>query len=349
MKKTCDIAIALLVAALFLSGLAVLGKGDVYAKETVLRLVIPSPNDPRDPLSAQAQEVAEKFNARAKGQYRIEVHAGGALVKIPEYFDAIRTGAVEMGCVNWDIFAFLDPRLGVSALPFLVDTLRGATYMAKELLPLYDAILQEKFNAKALSMFSTDGVCLVSKRPLNTSEDLKGLLIAAPSPNDAAMFKGLGAAPVAIVWTDLYEGLQKKIVDASAMTSHGAIAMSLMDVCGHMILFYGSAIYNGYSINLDVWKKMPKGIQEILQEEMDAVTKRNESRWIKLAMEDVKFLAEKGKNVYALPKAERKKWADMLAGYRNKQLSSFGEVGIKAKQIADEANSRYPYTGRLPE
>ena len=41
-------------------------------------------------------ESAKKFNERAKGEYVIEVHAGGALVKLPEYFDAVRIGAVEI-------------------------------------------------------------------------------------------------------------------------------------------------------------------------------------------------------------------------------------------------------------
>jgi TRAP-type transport system periplasmic protein len=296
MRKLSGVVAAILVSVFFCSGFLALFVGAADAKEITLRLVIPSPADDKS-LTFQAQEMAKRFNARAKGQYKIEVYPGGALAKIPEYFDSVRVGAIEMACVDWGIFSFLDPRLGLVSTPFLVDTLEGSNYMLKGLLPLHDAIFQEKFNAKALGMYSTDGVCLVSNKPIKTMEDMKGLLVAAPSPTAAAMFKGLGASPVNIMWTDLFESLQKKIVDASAMTLHGALVMNLMEACDYMTLFFGHANFNGYTINLDVWKKMPKDIQKALQEEIDGACKWMEGSLIEMQAEDMRFLRDKGKKV----------------------------------------------------
>lgn len=64
--------------------------GDAFAqkKPVVLRLVVPSPADDW-PLTFMNIELAKRFNAR-QGEYKIEVRAGGALAKLPEYFDAIR-------------------------------------------------------------------------------------------------------------------------------------------------------------------------------------------------------------------------------------------------------------------
>jgi hypothetical protein len=50
-----------------------------------------------------------------------------------------------------------------------------------------------------------------------------------------------------------------------------------------------------------------------------------------------------------VPKGERARWAAMLAPYRDKQMASFGEFGLKIKQIAEEANKRFPYTGQAPK
>ena len=137
--------------------------GNAEAKEVVLRMVIPAP--PGDyPLTVKDDELAKRFNERAKGEYRMEIHAGGALAKIPEYFDAVRVGAVEMADVSWGIFGFLDPRFSALEAPFLVDSLEGSIYVSKRVLPLHDAIFQEKFNAKALGMFSVDGIVLVGTK-----------------------------------------------------------------------------------------------------------------------------------------------------------------------------------------
>jgi TRAP-type C4-dicarboxylate transport system substrate-binding protein len=58
---------------------------------------------------------------------------------------------------------------------------------------------------------------------------------------------------------------------------------------------------------------------------------------------DLKVFKEKGVTVHYLPKADRDKWARQLEPYKEKQLSSFGELGQKVKKIADDMNKKYPY------
>lgn len=59
---------------------------------------------------------------------------------------------------------------------------------------------------------------------------------------------------------------------------------------------------------------------------------------------DLNVLGKKGVSVYYLPKAERDRWAKQLEPYKEKQLSSFGELGGKIRQIADDVNQRNPYS-----
>jgi TRAP-type C4-dicarboxylate transport system substrate-binding protein len=345
MKKT-SMFIAVLVMTFFL--ISIIGFGTAFAqkKPIVLRLVVPAPEGDF-PLTYKDKELVKRFNERAKGEYVMEVHAGGALAKIPEYFDAVRIGAVEMADVDWSIYSFLDPRFSAIATPFLVDSLEGGIAMSKRLMPLHDEIFQGKFNAKALGMFSVDGIELVSTKPVRTLEDWKGLLAGAGAPITAALFKELGASPVTIMWTDLFEALQKHIIDATAQTAHGALAMGLMDVCTHITLFCGHGAWNGYTINLDVWKKMPKNIQKLLQEEIDQSVQWMEGTMIKLRDEDMKAFKQKGTKIIVVPKAERDRWAKQLASFKEKQIASFGDLGQKIKKIADEANKQYPYTERV--
>jgi TRAP-type C4-dicarboxylate transport system substrate-binding protein len=331
-----------LALVLFVAGGVLPWNNVADAKEIILRLVTPAPAGDY-PLTYKDVELAKRFNERAKGEYKIEVHAGGALAKIPEYFDAVRVGAVEIADVNWAIFGSLDPRLGVMETAFLVDSLEGSSYMAKKVLPLYDALFQEKFNAKALGMFSVDGLHIVSTKPVKKLEDWKGLLAGASGPGAANLFKGLGAAPVVIMWTDQYESLQKKVIDATAQTAHGALAMGLMDVCKNITFFWGHGVWNGFTINLDVWKKMPKHIQKILQEEAEKASRWTEEAIVKLREDDIKAFKQKGTNIIVVPKAERDKWVKLLAPVQDREIANAGDFGKKIKQIADEANKKFPY------
>jgi TRAP-type C4-dicarboxylate transport system substrate-binding protein len=340
-RNWCVVSVAM--AALFAAViLAVPSDSFAQKKPVVLRLVVPTP--PNDyPLGVSLEEMAKRFNQKARGEYKMEIHAGGALAKMPEYFDAIRVGAVEMGSVGWTIFSFLDPRLGVIEAPFLFNNNDAANYAIKGLLPLYDQLLQEKFNAKGLGLFAFTASEMIMTKPVKSLEEMKGHLVGAISPVASAMAKDLGASPVTIMWPDLYESLQKKVVTGTVCNIHAAKVMNLFDVCKFATVAFGPVSYQGLSINLDVWKKMPPHIQKILQEEADASNTQLGKTFSKLVADEVKECTQKGVTFYFLPNAERERWVKATAAYRDKQLTGFGDFGAKVKQIADEANKKFPY------
>ena len=162
--KKYSLVSALVIVLLLLSG-TFSGNSTAQAKTKILRLVIPTPAGDW-PLTYKDLELAKRFNERAKGEYEIKVFPGGALAKMPEYFDAVRTGAIEMADVAWSFFSFLDPRLGLIETPFLINNIEGSISASKGFLPLYDEILQEKFNTKGLGLMNLSGVELVSRKPV---------------------------------------------------------------------------------------------------------------------------------------------------------------------------------------
>jgi TRAP-type C4-dicarboxylate transport system substrate-binding protein len=343
MKRGFSVVVICFVSVLLLSGIAFLWSQPVCAKgPIILRLAQPAPAGDF-PLSYKDNELAKRFNARTK-EYRIEVLAGGAVVKVPETLDAVRIGAVEMACIDWGIFSFMDPRFGAQGIAFLVDSEEAAIAMAKPMTPLYDRLFQEKFNQKALGQYSSGLIGFYSNKPMKTLEDFKGCLVGSGSPPTSDLLKALGASPVTIMWTDLYESLQKHVVDATTQTGHGAVAMQIVDTTRYVTPAYAQACWNGYTINLDVWKKMPTHIRKILQEEIDAACKWMEETEMKLAYEDdPKVVRKKGLQTFVLSKAERERWKARVAALQEKQVSSLGEFGRKIKEIADEANRRFPY------
>jgi TRAP-type transport system periplasmic protein len=315
-------------------------------KPVVLRLVIATPEGDW-PQTYRDKEMAKRFNKRANGEYIIEVHAGGALAKLPEFFDAVRVGAVEMEFSNWGMFTFLDPRLGLLETPFLFNSNYATNAACRRLLPLYDKILQEKFNAKGLVMMNTGGLGLWSQKPLKTLEEWKGLLVGSVSPVTSTLIKGLGGSPVTIPFYEIFEALQKKVVDAAAQSAHGGVVFSFPEVCKYFTAFYGVPAPAGYSINLDVWKKMPPDIRNILLEETQRASEwMNNVVVTELPEKDLNTFKEKGVTVYYLPREEREKWAERLQSNKDEQLSSHGELGQEIKQIADEVNKEYPYSER---
>ena len=119
MKKQESAVMTGFIVLLLIFASGIIGNQDVYAKGPItLRLVQAAPAGDY-PLTFKDMELAKRFNARANGEYVMEIYPGGALAKIPEFFDAVRIGAVEMADVDWGIYSFLDYRTIFNTLKFL--------------------------------------------------------------------------------------------------------------------------------------------------------------------------------------------------------------------------------------
>jgi len=179
--------------------------------------------------------------------------------------DAVRTGTVEMASIGLGIFAGLDP--GLAEIPMLYNNVRANAAACKESADLYNEILEEKFNQKALAIYTTGAQEMISKKPVKTLADWKGLLVGATNPETAALTTALGGSPVVIPWTECYSNLEKGVVDAVMTSTQWTMISGLNDVASYVTRFYSTPTFNTYLINLDAFNKMPKDVQEILIEE----------------------------------------------------------------------------------
>lgn len=310
-------------------------------KTKIIRLVVPAAVG--DPLTYKDEELARRFNERVNGRYRIQVFPGESLARIPEYFDAVRVGAIEMADAAWGIYAGSDPRLSLIETPFLFNNFEAGTAAAKRLLPLHDKILQERFNSKALGLIHFSGMELLTRKPVLKLEDWKGMMIGAISPAMANLIQALGGSPVTVMWTDLYTSLQKGVIDGTVNGTHGSIENGVLDVCTDVTYFFGAAGWNGFTINLNVWKGMPLNVQKILLEEAEWAVDWMHNTLNGYETEDVRTFQKNGKRIHILSSEERERWREKLLPYQKKQFEGMGEFGQKVKEIVDDVNSRFPY------
>lgn len=313
---------------------------DLTDKPKIIRLVVPAAVG--DPLTFKDEELARRFNERVK-DYKIQVFPGESLARIPEYFDAVRVGAIEMADVAWGIYAGADPRLSFIETPFLFNSIEAGTAAAKRLLPLHDKILQERFNSKALGLIHFSGIELMTLKPVKKLEDWKGMMIGSISPAMANLIQKLGGSPVTVMWTDLYTSLQKGVIDGTANGTHGSIENGLLDVVTDVTYFFGAAAWNGYTINLKVWNDMPKDVQQILLEETDKAVDWMHEKLAGYETEDMQTFLKRNKKIHIVSNEERERWRKELLPYQKQQLESMGEFGQKVKAIVDDVNSKYPY------
>jgi len=246
-----------------------------------------------------------------------------------------------MAAVGWGIFAGMDPRL--AEIPMSYNTVYANAAACQPTTDLYNEVFENVLNQKGLACYTTGALEVESKKPVKTLADWKGLLIGASNPEVAALATSLGASPVVIMWTEAYANLEKGVVDACFNSTQWTIISKLHDVTSYLTIFYPSPTFFGYTINLDIWKDMPKDMQDILIEEAQKSAQDMNEAHFKADKEDADILTSLGMEVYHVPKAERDKWKAAVQPYVDEKFAAMGDFAERLNKIAEEANSANPY------
>jgi len=308
-------------------------------KKITLRLVVPAAAG--DELTVKDEEMAKRFNERVGGTYEIKVYPGGSLVKVPEFMDAVRTGAVEMFDAAAAIYGGADPRFNITMLPYLFDNGKAVLAAQQDLVDFHTKITEEKFNQKVIGYVFVGSFDLASsEKPITKPEDLKGMLVGCPDPALIAAAETLGATPISVPWPDFYTSLDKGVVDGIYNSLNGSICNKLFDVLKYNVDLQTPVGTNMYSINLDIWNAMPKETQDILVEEVTKTCTDFSKYYIDQYAKDVETARGLGADVHLLSDQERQAFKDVFKPYTEKMLEQYGEAGKQMKEIADKANAK---------
>jgi TRAP-type transport system periplasmic protein len=199
------------VASVALAAAVLAFASAAQAETTTLQLRSPFP---AEHPSSRAMEI---FKAEAKrlsgGSIEIELSPGAGGAR--EVLDEIRAKnvfGIWIGAAN---LSRLVPEIGALGLPYIFD---NYDQVARALRGPAGATIEARMATKGFTslgwmMYGAHHVTN-SKRPLRTLDDFKGLKIRVqPNQTHLAIFRALGASPVAMDLRDLYLALQQGDID----------------------------------------------------------------------------------------------------------------------------------------
>jgi len=335
-----------LVLVLFAS-LILVGCGGTQStgKKVVLRENVIHPAT--DYMAKYTQTMANRFNAKFADKYEITVHPGGALLGMGEALDGVRTGAVEISQYPPGVFSNTDVRFTSAELPFLYNNIEGNIAACDKLLPLYSKFMEEKFNQKALALWTATSLDLISTKPVRTLEDWKGLQVMAINPPTAAVITTFGGSAVTMDFMEAYSAMSKGVVDAGMYATTQMVEYNLDEVAKYVVPVYMVPTFIVVAINLDTWKSLPKDVQDSLLEEHQQMAHDLNALYEVLVTTNPDTLASRGCDIYYLPKAERDRWHQAMQPWVSEQMAKMGDFGKDIQKVADDINAQYPYIGYI--
>ena len=222
-----------------------------------------------DPRNIAANDFAKEIEEKTNGAVKAEVYPSGQLGGDGQLVEslAVNDGTVDIVITDASNFGTIVPDMNISGLPFLFADFDAAfAFMEGDIEAAAEAELLELTDVHVLTHYSNGFRCVTnSKGPVETPDDMKGMLIRTPE-NQVIMatMTALGANPQPLAFSELYQALQQKTYDAQENPIHVIYNNKLYEV--QEFLSVTNHIYSGmcFAIAESTWNKLTAEQQEIV-------------------------------------------------------------------------------------
>lgn len=174
---------------------------------------------------------AQEIEKRTKGKVKIKVYHGSRLGKVSEMPKLVSSGAIEIGNFPPSYFVSLFPMSTALGIPMMAYDTKTATEIT-ECIAKHPLIVQELQRLK-LHPFLYGGLPpyrLQAKNEIKTINDLKNMKVRSFGTLFPIVFKSLGMVPINIEPNDVYEGVQRGVVDGTFGSYSGAYQLRIYEV-----------------------------------------------------------------------------------------------------------------------
>ena len=244
--------------------------GSAAASGASVTLKLGFSTNEEDPRAKGAQQFKEEVEEKTSGAVTVELYPSGQLGGDADLINSIAldSGTVDIIVTDASNFATYDAKMGISALPFQFETFDDAwAFMDSDI----EAAAEEGLlaqNMRVLAHYCNGFRCVTnSKGPINSPDDMKGLLIRTPeNPVIMATMTALGANPQPLSFSELYQALQQKTYDAQENPIPVIYNNNLFEVQEYLSIT--NHIYSGmcFTIAESSWNKLSADQQQIVSD-----------------------------------------------------------------------------------
>lgn len=253
--------LAFFVAATVLLGMAPFVERS--AAETI-NLKVSSPWPPKHPQHTMVIEPwGKKIGELTGGRVKITLFPGQALGKAKDQYEMAAKGICDIALT---IPAYTPGRFQLTSVFWLPFMVTSAEETSVALWKIYEKYLQDEYkDVKVMWQYvHAPGQIFTRKKPVTTLGDLKGMKIRATNPYVQKSLKVLGASPVSIPVPEVYNSLDRGVVDGTAMPFEGLWVFKQYEVVDYGTLCNLYTMSFAIVINKRKWESLPADIKKRL-------------------------------------------------------------------------------------
>jgi TRAP-type transport system periplasmic protein len=280
-----------------------------------------------------------KLEEQTEGRIKTEIYSSSALGDPASQYDMAVTGTADISLSVHGYTPGRFPLVSVMELPFISE---NATSGSKTLWTLYnefEALHKEHSDSTPLWLFTAEPAqILTAKKPIERLEDMRGLTIRSPSPMGNKIIEALGATPVSMPMSEVYDALQKGVVDGALGPLSTAIDFNLIEVTNYITIGNFSMSPFFTTMNSDTWNSFSEQDQSVLEDLAGLEMATNAGQAFDARGEEAVAAAEKkGVKFIELTGGELNKWKDALKQISEDWVKEMEAKGLPGQAIYDRA------------
>jgi TRAP-type C4-dicarboxylate transport system substrate-binding protein len=348
MKRFLCPLIAIVLAAPLMIGTFIY-TDDARGSEKTITLIaaswtptkMPPPID-WEPFDFVFNDWMDTIESQTKGKVKFKRYPAETLVKVTDYWEAVKGGICDVGILCLPMFPGQFPMTAALRLPGLFDnSIQGS--VVRQTLYEEGYIAPEWKGVKFLWIGNNapwDVSC--RKKQIRTLEDLKGLKVCTIQDPEISFIKALGAIPVAMPPTEFYFGLERGTVDAAWQDVNGQVAFKLYEKAPYITRIPGNS--NGsmvWIMNQDKYDSLPPDIKVIFDKNIGLLGAIMSGMRFDYSVDKcVSFLNERKDfpPVYVLPPEERDRWFKLGEPIIEKATAELEAKGLPARKMFTRAH-----------
>jgi TRAP-type C4-dicarboxylate transport system substrate-binding protein len=309
---------------------------------------------PNQLMQLTAKWLGDQLYKRTNGRVKITVFPVGTLTAPDKIYDSVVTGMADFGSTSVAYTAGRFPSLDACFIPTGVKNGWVATHMTNDFWYKFRPKDNNDVHMLVLSGCGAYNIC-TPKKPIYKPEDLKGLKIRASGPQLGAYVRALGATPINMPMSEVFEAAAKGVIDGFLTPIDTQKSWKHAEVTKYitMLPVRVTALTMTF-MNLNKWNSMPKDIQDVINkmtsgdrespgnsELAEVVAKA----WWALDIEAENYFKGLGggRKIIEIPPAEVPNWTKLLNPLAEKYITDYTPKGIPAAEYVKYVQDRARY------
>jgi TRAP-type C4-dicarboxylate transport system substrate-binding protein len=279
------------------------------------------------------QEWCDEVEKRTNGRVKVNLHPGATLTAASQTYESVVKEIIDIGFGPMGATTGRFPLMEVMDLPLGLKSASKSSRLSNELFKTFDP--KELSDVKVLFMLSSPPAYLQTRNPVRNLEELKGTKLRAVGGTTTKVTAALGAVPLALGPTDVYDALSKGVADGAIVISDALAQLKWGEFLRYTTINTRTSYVNsGYFVmNLNKWKSLPPDVQEIIDALSIEYMNKMSKLWDQKEKDAIVTLKSEGHTTVTLTPEEEERWVERVAPVYDDYVKEKTAKGIPAVDV----------------